>query len=74
MIDALFELFFDGGFAAEFFVQLQVEFDVEGGPFGLYAAVEGVVDDVGGAADGRVLSAIWFAVFMWEGSHWTFHY
>lgn len=53
VVDAFFKLFLNVGFPHDFFVELEVEFDVEGGSFGGEAADEGVVDHVGRGADLR---------------------
>jgi len=42
------EFSIDDGLPYELSVQLEVEFDVEGGSFGANGAVERVVDDIGG--------------------------
>lgn len=48
LVDALFKLPFYNCFAGEFFVKLQIKFDVEGSTFRTKAADERIVDHIGG--------------------------
>lgn len=50
LIGTLFELLLDDCFSHEFFVELEIEFNIEGGPFGSEAAHKWVVDYVGRVA------------------------
>jgi hypothetical protein len=58
LVYAFFELFLNCSSTAEFLVQLQVEFDIKRGSFGLNATKKRVIDEVGGGADGGMVFVV----------------